>query len=166
MLNGEPLEIDIVTYSSRAALPPTAELTQAFLAAIGVKANVRVGEWGASNDLIKANEADMFLPTWVMTPQGDPGGVLETLLKTDGGSNSGGYSNAELDALLDQGRATFNQDARGVIYVQVQEIIAADAAMIPVYHVNQVNIAKPGLEGYRVHPTETYWVTLETTLTE
>lgn len=35
-LNGEPLEIDIVTYSSRAALPPTAELTQAFLAAIGV----------------------------------------------------------------------------------------------------------------------------------
>ena len=50
MLDAEPLEIDIVTYSSRAALPPTAELTQAYLAAIGVTANVRVGEWGASND--------------------------------------------------------------------------------------------------------------------
>ncbi|GIT93175.1 peptide ABC transporter substrate-binding protein [Jannaschia pagri] len=166
MLEGEPLEIDIVTYSSRAALPPTAELTQAFLAAIGVTANVRVGEWGASNDLIASNEADMFLQAWVMTPHGDPGGVLETLLKTDGGSNSGGYSNAELDALLEQGRATFDQDARGVIYDQVQEIIAADAAMIPVYHVNQVNVAKPGLDGYRVHPTETYWIKHETTFAE
>ena len=60
-LNGEPLEIDIVTYSSRAALPPTAELTQAFLAAIGVKANITVGEWGAGNDAIAAGEADLFL---------------------------------------------------------------------------------------------------------
>ena len=89
MLDGEALEIDIVTYSSRAPLPPTAELTQAFLSMIGVKANVSVGEWGASNDAIAAGDADMFLQAWVTTPQGDPSSVLETLLKSDGGSNSG-----------------------------------------------------------------------------
>ncbi|MEM1233605.1 MAG: ABC transporter substrate-binding protein [Pseudomonadota bacterium] len=166
MLNGEPLELDIVTYSSRAALPPTAELTQAYLSAIGVGANIRIGEWGASNDLIAANEADMFLQAWVMTPQGDPGGVLETLLKTGGGSNSGGYSNPDLDALLEAGRANFDQAKRAEIYNEVQEIIAAEAAMIPVYHVSQVNVGTPGLSGYQVHPTETYWVTHETALTE
>ena len=163
LLDGEPLEIDIVTYSSRAALPPTAELTQAFLAAIGVKANVRVGEWGASNDAIANGEADMFLQAWVTTPQGDPGGVLETLLRSDGGSNSGKYANSELDELLDRGRSTFATPARKAIYDEVQAIIAADAAMIPVFHVSQVNVAKPGLSGYAVHPTETYWVTHETT---
>ncbi|MEL6690664.1 MAG: ABC transporter substrate-binding protein, partial [Pseudomonadota bacterium] len=166
MLGGEPLEIDIVTYSSRAALPPTAEITQAYLSAIGVDANIRIGEWGASNDLITNNEADMFLQAWVMTPQGDPGGVLETLLKTGGGSNSGGYSNPELDALLDAGRANFDQAERAEIYEQVQQIIAAEAAMIPVYHVSQVNVAAPGLSGYQVHPTETYWVNHETSFTE
>ncbi|MEM1372774.1 MAG: hypothetical protein AAGF78_00180 [Pseudomonadota bacterium] len=33
MLDGAPLDLDIVTHSSRAALPPTAELTQANLPA-------------------------------------------------------------------------------------------------------------------------------------
>ncbi|MEL7181117.1 MAG: ABC transporter substrate-binding protein [Pseudomonadota bacterium] len=166
MLDGEPLEIDIVTYSSRAALPPTAELTQAFLSAIGVHANITVGEWGAGNDAIAAGEADLFLQAWVTTPQGDPGAVLETLLKSDGGSNSGQFSNARLDTLLDEGRLTFDHEARKAIYTEVQEIIAAEAAMIPVFHVSQTNVGVPGLSGYRVHPTETYWITHETTLSE
>ena len=166
MLGGEPLEIDIVTYSSRAALPPTAELTQAFLSAIGVQANITVGEWGASNDALAAGEADLFLQAWVTTPQGDPGAVLETLLRTDGGSNSGQYSNERLDELLDQGRLTFDHDDRKAIYDEVQQIIASEAAMIPVFHVSQTNVGVPGLTGYQVHPTETYWVTHETALTE
>jgi len=165
-LDGEPLEIDIVTYSSRAALPPTAELTQAFLSAIGITANIKVGEWGASNDMIKSGDADMFLQAWVTTPQGDPGAVLETLLKSDGGSNSGKYSNPALDKLLDDGRLTFDQEKREVIYDEVQQIIAADAAMIPVFHVSQTNVAKAGLTGYAVHPTETYWITHETKFAE
>ncbi|MEP2980213.1 MAG: ABC transporter substrate-binding protein [Lentilitoribacter sp.] len=165
-LDGKPLEIDIVTYSSRAALPPTAELTQAFLQIIGVKANVRVGEYSASNDAIAAGDADMFLQAWVMTPQGDPGAVLEALLKSDGGSNSGQYNNAELDKLLAEGRTTFDTDARKVIYDKVQMIVASDAAMIPVFHVAQNNVAKAGLTGYAVHPTETYWITHETAFKE
>ncbi|MEL6566571.1 MAG: ABC transporter substrate-binding protein [Pseudomonadota bacterium] len=165
-LDGAPLEIDIVTYASRAALPPTAELTQAFLAAIGVKATITVGEWGASNDAIAAGEADLFLQAWVTTPQGDPGAVLETLLKSDGGSNAGGFANARLDELLDQGRLTFDHDARKAIYDEVQQIIVAEAAMIPVFHVSQTNVSVPGLTGYRVHPTETYWITHETKLSE
>lgn len=165
-LDGAPLEIDIVTYSSRAALPPTAELTQAFLAAIGVKATITVGEWGASNDAIAAGEADLFLQAWVTTPQGDPGAVLETLLKSDGGSNSGKFANARLDELLEQGRLTFEHDARKAIYDEAQEIIASEAALIPVFHVSQTNVGVPGLTGYQVHPTETYWITHETKLTE
>ncbi len=162
MLNGAPLEIDIVTYSGRAALAPTAELTQAFLQAIGVTATVRVGEYGASNDAMKAGEADMFLQAWVTTPQGDPGSVLEALLKSDGGSNAGKYVSEELDALLVDGRATFDPSTRKDIYAAAQQIIAADAALIPVFHVSQVNVARAGLTGYQVHPTETYWVTHET----
>lgn len=166
ILDDKPLELDIVTYSSRAALPPTAELTQAFLQAIGISANVRVGEYGASNDAMIAGDADMFLQAWVTTPQGDPGAVLEALLKSDGGSNSGQFKNAELDQLLVDGRSTFDDEARKKIYHKVQQIIADEAAMIPVFHVAQVNVARKGLTGYAVHPTETYWVTHETALSK
>ena len=108
----------------------------------------------------------MFLQAWVTTPQGDPGAVLEALLKSDGGSNSGKYNNPELDKLLEAGRVTFEQADRKKIYDQIQEIVAEDAAMIPVFHVSQVNVAREGLENYAVHPIETYWVTKDTTITE
>ena len=141
-------------------------MTQAFLQAIGVKANVRVGEYGASNDAIADGNADLFLQAWVTLPQGDPGSVLETLLKSDGGSNAGGYSNPKLDKLLAEGRQTFEHEARKEIYNEVQEIIAADGALIPVFHVSQVNVGRPSLKGYAVHPTETYWITHEVSVSE
>ena len=166
MLDGEPLEIEILTYSSRAALPPTAEITQAFLQQIGITATVSVGEYGASNDAIKAGEGDMFLQAWVMLPQGDPGSILGFLLSTDGGSNAGNYSNPALDALLVKGQTTFEQAAREAIYDEVQQIIATDVPLLPVFHVSQAVVARDGLTGYQVHPTETYWITHETRLAE
>ena len=71
-----------------------------------------------------------------------------------------------MDELLDQGRLTFDHDARKAIYDEAQQIIAAEAALIPVFHVSQTNVGVPGLTGYKVHPTETYWITHETKLIE
>ena len=88
------------------------------------------------------------------------------MLTAGGGSNSGKYANEELDKLLAQGRETFEHEERQEIYNKVQQIIADEAAMIPVFHVSQVNVAREGLTGYAVHPTETYWVTHETALTK
>ncbi|MFK7835896.1 MAG: ABC transporter substrate-binding protein [Sulfitobacter sp.] len=166
MLDGEPLEIEILTYSSRAALPPTAEITQAFLQQIGITARVRVGEYGASNDALMAGEGDMFLQAWVMLPQGDPGSILGFLLASYGGSNAGRYANPAMDQLLIDGQTTFEQTERQRIYDEVQQIIASDVPLIPVFHVSQANVARAGLTGYQVHPTETYWITHETALTE
>ena len=72
----------------------------------------------------------------------------------------------QLDELLAAGLTTFDTDARKVIYNRVQEIITSDAAMIPVFHVSQTNVARKGLRGYAVHPSETYWITHETALSE
>ncbi|MEO0915717.1 MAG: ABC transporter substrate-binding protein, partial [Pseudomonadota bacterium] len=166
MLDGEPLEIEILTYSSRAALPPTAEITQAFLQQIGITTSVRVGEYGASNDALKAGEGDMFLQAWVMLPQGDPGSILGFLLASDGGSNAGNYANPAMDALLVEGQTTFEQAERERIYDEVQQIIATDVPLIPVFHVSQAVMARAGLTGYQVHPTETYWITHETRFAE
>lgn len=166
MLDGAPLEIEILTYASRAALPPTAEITQAFLQQIGIKASVRVGEYGASNDALKAGDGDMFLQAWVMLPQGDPASILGYLLASDGGSNAGNYANPAMDGLLAEGQTTFDQAARERIYDEVQQIIATDAPLIPVFHVSQAVVARAGLTGYQVHPTETYWITHETRFAE
>ncbi|MEL6620571.1 MAG: ABC transporter substrate-binding protein [Pseudomonadota bacterium] len=166
MLDGAPLEIEILTYASRAALPPTAEITQAFLQQIGISASVRVGEYGASNDALMAGDGDMFLQAWVMLPQGDPGSILGFLLDSEGGSNAGRYANPAMDALLDRGRTTFDAAERKAIYDEVQQIVATDVPLIPVFHVSQAVVARAGLTGYQVHPTETYWITHQTRFAE
>ncbi|PJI84674.1 peptide/nickel transport system substrate-binding protein [Yoonia maricola] len=166
MLDGAPLEIEILTYSSRAALPPTAEITQAFLQQIGITSSVRVGEYGASNEALMAGDGDMFLQAWVMLPQGDPGSVLGFLLASDGGSNAGRYANPDMDQLLVQGQTTFEPAKRAAIYDEIQQIIATDVPLMPVFHVSQPVVARAGLIGYQVHPTETYWITHETRFAE
>lgn len=166
LLGGAPLTIRIVTYSSRAALPPTAELTQAYLQAIGITATVSIGEFAANNDAIAAGTADMHLQAWGTAPQGDPSYFPETLLMSGAGSNVGGYTNAELDALLAEGRQTFDSEARREVYQRVQEIIAADAALIPVFHAAQVSVGRAGLSDFAVHPAETYWMNTEVSLGE
>lgn len=165
-LDGEPLTIDIVTYASRAALPPSAELTQAYLHAIGIKATVSIGEFGANNDAIANGTADMHLQAWGTAPQGDPGYFPEAILATGAGSNVGGYSNPELDALLARGRETFDETLRQAMYARVQTIIAEDAALIPVFHASQVSVGRAGLNGFAVHPAETYWVDTTVSLSE
>ncbi|SNY56412.1 peptide/nickel transport system substrate-binding protein [Pseudooceanicola antarcticus] len=158
MLDGEPLRIDLVTYASRAALPPTAELIQAYLMAIGIDAGVSIGEWGANNDAIASGSADMHLQAWGVAPSGDPAYFPGAVLHSEAGSNIGGYANPALDALLAEGRQTFDPESRKAIYDQVQAIIANDAPMIPVFHAAQVSVAKPGLKGFAVHPAMTYWL--------
>ena len=71
-----------------------------------------------------------------------------------------------MDQLLIDGQTTFDQTKREEIYDEVQQIIATDVPLLPVFHVSQANVTKAGLTGYAVHPTETYWITHETKLTE
>lgn len=169
MLEGEPLTIRIVTYSSRAALPPTAELTQAFLQAIGATATVSIGEFGANNEAIQNGTADMHLQAFGTAPQGDPSYFPELLLAGPSfniGGNVGGYDNPDLNALLTQGRQTFDEAERREIYIRIQELIAEEAALIPVFHGNQTSVGREGLSGFSVHPAETYWLDTEVSLSE
>jgi len=166
MLNGEPLRINLVTYAARAALPPSAELIQAYLQAIGIDARVSIGEWGANNDALSAGSADMHLQAWGVAPSGDPAYFPETVLRTGSGSNITGYTNPELDAALVKGRQAFDLKARRAIYNRVQEIIAVDAPLIPVFHASQVSVGRAGLSGFSVHPAITYWMDNSVSLTE
>ena len=68
--------------------------------------------------------------------------VMETYLTplygTNASSNSSGYSNPELDALLERALSTLDREAREKFYFQAIGIAMADKAIIPLHH--QVNI--------------------------
>jgi peptide/nickel transport system substrate-binding protein len=64
------------------------------------------------------------------------------------GSNTGQYSNPEVDALLEKGTRTFDPEARREIYYRVQELVRQDLPFLPLFAFTNVVGRKKGLEGF------------------
>lgn len=71
------------------------------------------------------------------------------------GLNRNFYSNAEVDALLDQGYATINDQERRRIYQRVQELVWNDQPWAYIFYANQAAVGKKSLRNVRILPTET-----------
>ncbi|MBE1291069.1 MAG: ABC transporter substrate-binding protein [Rhodobacteraceae bacterium] len=160
-LDGKDVVLKLRSYEGRAALRPTLEISQVLLQQIGLGAEIAMGEFGANNDALKAGEIDLHLQAWGTAPQGDPDYFPSTLVATGASYNVSGYSNPELDALLEKGRSLFTTEERQPIYAEVQEIINRDLPVIPVFHKTQVSVGNGKVEGYQIHPAETYFASPE-----
>lgn len=165
-LDGQDIVLKIRSYEGRPALRPTLEISQIMLQQIGIGAEIAMGEWGANNDALQAGEIDMHLQAWGTAPQGDPDYFPSTLAATGASYNVSGYSNPQLDALLDQGRALFSTEDRQPIYAQVQAILNEDLPLIPLFHKTQVSVGNGKVAGYRIHPAETYLASPELDLVD
>lgn len=106
-----------------------AEIAQNQLSAIGVKAEVKVMEWGAYLDGTANGEHDMFILGWVSVT-GDPDYGLYPLFHSSQFGDAGNrtfYSNPEVDALLDKARNSTDSNEREEAYMKVQQIVRDDA---------------------------------------
>tara|TARA_R110002051_G_scaffold36358_2_gene79120 strand:+ start:29656 stop:31329 length:1674 start_codon:yes stop_codon:yes gene_type:complete len=63
------------------------------------------------------------------------------------GANTGQYKNPEVDALLEEGGKTFDQEKRKAIYREVQEKIRADLPFLPLFQNMTVRGRDEGIEG-------------------
>lgn len=158
-VNGAPLVLKLGIYEGRAAFKPTSEIVQAMLQSVGIKVEIRRGEYEANNAALKAGELDLHLQAWGTAPQGDPGYFPETLLKSDAGLNDGRYANPALDALMDKVRVEFDPAARRRMVFEIQTIIAQDMPLFALFHTNQTSVGNGRVVGYRVHPAEAYMAT-------
>lgn len=122
-------------------------IIQQQLKAIGVKAIVDPTEWGT------------YVHTWVertfqsFTGENgdwtDPDLAMYAALHTGGSTNAFQYSNATVDRLLEQGRATTNPAARRKIYDQVQRIIVNDGGpMLYLFATYEYIAMAPNVRGY------------------
>lgn len=165
-IDGQDIVLKLRSYEGRAALRPTLEISQVLLQQIGIGAEIGMGEFGANNEALEAGEIDMHLQAWGTAPQGDPDYFPSTLVATGAGSNVSGYSNPELDALLEEGRSLFTTEERQPIYAKVQAIINEDLPLIPVFHKTQVSVGNGKVVGYEIHPAETYFASPELDLAD
>lgn len=66
----------------------------------------------------------------------DPDAMLHPTFYTDGGSNFGGYSNPEMDELLDAQRSELDTEARREIVFDIQDMVFEEAPGLTLYHLS------------------------------
>lgn len=105
---------------------------QESLEELDITLNIEQMEWGAFLEYTGNGDHDMFTYGW-NNSTGDPDNALFPLLHTDYigiDGNRSFLSNQELDETLEDGRREVDDDTRGQIYTDAQELVVEEAPMI------------------------------------
>jgi peptide/nickel transport system substrate-binding protein len=118
------------------------------------KVSLKSAEWEQYQTLYKKNAYDIFPLGWYPDIL-DADNYLSPFIK-DGGFFANGYSNAEVNKLIEQELAETDTAKRDEIIAQLQDIAAEDVPYIPSWFGKNVAVAGPGVSGVEETLDPTY----------
>jgi ABC-type dipeptide transport system, periplasmic component len=122
---GQDLAVTLATHSEDPNRVQTIEYMQAIFEMAGVKATAQITDWPSfSTNYVQQGQHQIALLGWLNIV--DPDRLMFAQLTTDGSTNWGGYSNTEVDALLQEARSTLDQPARAEAYQKAATILAEE----------------------------------------
>jgi oligopeptide transport system substrate-binding protein len=135
--------------------PMVEAVIESFRDNLGADVNVEQTPWSEFlSELNNPNPAyQMYQLGWI-ADYPDPQNFLEVLFHSESAQNHGGYSNPEVDALLEQARGAQDTAERLALYQQAEQLILEDAAWIPLYFDVENTLVKPYVQGYTAPPIQ------------
>ena len=118
---------------------------------LGVEISVRQLEPEIFTYNLKQEKDDMFILGWI-ADYPDPHTFLDILFYTGSENNIFGYSNLDLDALLDQAAIEQDRAVRLVMYQQAEQLVVDDAPCLPLFHGTNYILVKSYVKGYELSP--------------
>jgi peptide/nickel transport system substrate-binding protein len=139
----------------------TAAFIKDALAAAGIEITVEPRHVNQHFAHLMAGRHELGLAGW-SSDNNDPDNFLYSLLDEDNigehGNNLSRYRNHEVHQLLLAAQRELDSDRRLPMYERAQELIFADAPVVPLVHTT-VRIAQSArLKGYRLHPSSMVWL--------
>jgi dipeptide transport system substrate-binding protein len=132
-----------------------AELMQADLAKIGVKAEIKTFEWGEYRKRMQAGEHQMGMLGWT-GDNGDPDNFLHTLLGCDsaksGGSNVAKFCYKPFEDLVIKAKSVSNQAERTDLYMKAQVVFKEQLPWFTIAHALQVKPIRKEVIDFKLSP--------------
>ena len=133
-----------------------AELMQADLAKIGVKAEIKSFEWGEYRKRLQEGEHQMGMMGWT-GDNGDPDNFLYTLLgcasaKTSSGSNVAKFCHQPYEDLVVKAKTVTSQAERAKLYEQAQVIFKEQAPWFTIAHAVQLKPVRKEVVDFKLSP--------------
>ena len=133
MRNGKPLKFEIITNQNKQR-EMTAVVIQKRLQEIGVEVSIRVIEWASFvNRFIKTGDFDVVVLGWGLSLDPDQYNIWHSSQQGPGQFNFLGYSNKEVDKLLELGRKELNISKREKIYHKFAKYLLEDSPIVYLY---------------------------------
>jgi peptide/nickel transport system substrate-binding protein len=160
--SGEDFTLNIMTYTTRAAMQPSVEVIVSQLEDIGIDVTA---ELTGSSDIKAAmvdGDYDMAFYSYGVAPSGDPDYYLTAHFDSTAGYKENGwirYSNAEVDSLLASARQEMDLDTRKDYYDQATQIIVEESPEMFVFHEKELVGYNTKVIGYEIYPNEITFLT-------
>lgn len=143
--NGFPLTIS--AGSNYSAQVQAAEMLKDQLKQIGIQVTPSPQEWGTYIDtVVTKKDFDAAIIGWIGAI--DPDDWFYGRFHTGEQWNTSGYSNPEVDKLLEQGRTTTDQAMRKPLYNQAEQIIVTESPFVFFYLYDQYEALRDSVKGY------------------
>ncbi len=153
-LGGANISLRLVTYSTKAELGSFC--TEISSAAKKIGLDIRLEVYESVTEQQKTGDFDLLMVSFTMCPTGDPQYFADIAFRTGGSSNYGGYSNPEVDALIDELDVEFDSQRRTDLAKQIQEKIVEEAGYIVVGHAKYYYVMGANVQGLKTNPSEYY----------
>ncbi|HYI23827.1 MAG TPA: ABC transporter substrate-binding protein, partial [Thermomicrobiales bacterium] len=136
----------LLTWAEYDFLSNASVVVQEQLRQIGIETEIQAEENATYIERFFTGDFDIA----VMGASGymDPNEWLEQSLKTDGPNNAAGFSNTELDALIEEGLREHDREARIAIYQQAQQIVIDEAPWISLFTSDTYEGLQPRVQGF------------------
>ncbi|WP_158907428.1 ABC transporter substrate-binding protein [Burkholderia sp. L27(2015)] len=131
-----------------------AEMLQSDLARIGVRAQVKIVEWGTLIRNAKEGQHDLLFMGWA-GDNGDPDNFLTpqfACASVQSGINFARFCDPELDRLIADAKSTPERSKRVNDYQAAQKIIHDQALWVPLGYPTAVALTRINVSGYKVSP--------------
>ena len=118
---------------------------------LGVEVTVRQLEPGPFSYSLVQEKNNFYDSGWI-ADYPDPQDFLDILFHTGSQNNIGGYTNQQVDSLLDQASVEQDQTARYRTYQAAEQLLVQDAAVLPLSFGRNYVVVKPYVKGYLLSP--------------
>jgi ABC-type transport system substrate-binding protein len=125
---------------------------------VGVKIKVLNQSMAEYSDLIAHGKGDLVVGRWI-ADYPDTDTFTQGLFHSQGGFLGAYCSTPEIDKLCEQGRLELDPAIRHSLYRRVEELVARDHLLLPLFHEQVYSFARPEVEGLSLNfstPTVSY----------
>jgi len=147
-----PLEFDLLYNTSETHKKIATAIVAMWGQKLDVKAVPTNMEWKTMLETARNDDFDMVRYAWI----GDynEASTFLDLYRSGGAQNWANYSNPEVDALLDEAKTSKDPN---VAYTKIEQILARDMPVAPIYHYTSVIMKSPKLQGWPLENVQQNW---------